>query len=217
VAGEFSTSYLADPGTAARIRIRYPDAKLVVSLRHPVARAYSNYLNDAMAGVVRPGTPFVDALRAHPEYVEQGRYFSQLARYLALFPRPQLLVLVIEDAAADPVALVQGVFRFLGVDPTFVPSMATARVNEGRVPYAAAVDRTLARTADVVRRLGLARVWWAAKKAGLGVVARRLNTRRTKDAADVPADVRAAVLEALGPEIDALAGFLRRDLAEWRT
>ena len=217
IAGELSTSYLADPRTPARIRVRYPDAKLVVSLRHPVERAYSSYLNDTMAGVVRPGTSFADALRAHPEYVGHGRYFTQLARYLALFPRPQLLVLVIEDAAADPVAFVQRVFRFLDVDDRFVPSMVAARVNEGRVPYSSALDRTLARTSDVTRRLGLGRVWWAAKKAGLGVFARRLNTRREKDAADVPPDLRRDILHTLAPEIDALAGFLRRDLAEWRT
>src|SRR6185295_14483558 len=105
-AGEFSTSYLADPATPARIRRRYPGAKLIVSLRDPVARAFSNFRNDLMAGAVRPGTSFERALAAHPEYVEQGRYGEQLARYLRLFPRDQLLVLVYEDSLAAPLAFI---------------------------------------------------------------------------------------------------------------
>ena len=42
VAGEFSTSYLTDAATPARIHERYPDVKLIVSVRHPVERAYSS-------------------------------------------------------------------------------------------------------------------------------------------------------------------------------
>ena len=102
IVGEFSTSYLTDAATPARIRSRYPDVKLIVSLRHPVDRAYSSYLNDIVAGAVPPGTRFQDALRAHPEYLEKGRYAHHLGRYLDHFPREQLLILLFDDARRDP-------------------------------------------------------------------------------------------------------------------
>src|SRR5436190_128677 len=92
IAGEFSTSYLPDPETPTRIRHRYPEVRLIVSLRHPVDRAYSNYLNDIVAGEVLSGQGFQEALREHPEYVEAGRYAQHLRNYLDLFPREQLLV-----------------------------------------------------------------------------------------------------------------------------
>ncbi len=63
VCGEFSTSYLPDPETPLRIHDRYPDVRLIVSLRHPAERAYSSYLNDILAGVVSPKQSFREALR----------------------------------------------------------------------------------------------------------------------------------------------------------
>src|SRR5262245_16436607 len=44
--GEASPSYLCDPAAAARIKAAIPDAKIVISLRNPVDRAYSHYLMD---------------------------------------------------------------------------------------------------------------------------------------------------------------------------
>ena len=216
-AGEFSTSYLVDPATAGRIHRRYPDAKLIVSLRNPVERAYSNFQNDLMAGVVRPGTTFRAALAAHPEYVEQGRYFAQLTRYLRLFPREQMLVLIYEDSLADPRGFIRAIYRFIGVDEAFVPSMLDTRVNEGRAPVFPVVDRVLGRASGLAVALGLERAWWVLKKSGIGHGIRRLNTR-SGDAGErgpEPA-LRRMLLGLLDADVAALERLLGRDLPEWR-
>ena len=61
-AGEASTSYFWQPATADRIQERCPDARVIISLRDPVERAYSHYLNDHRAGV-EPRS-FLDAVSA---------------------------------------------------------------------------------------------------------------------------------------------------------
>jgi hypothetical protein len=215
--GEFSTSYLADPAAPARIHRRYPDARLIVSLRNPVERAYSNFRNDLMAGTVRPGTPFETALAAHPEYVSQGRYFAQLAAYLRLFPRRQMLVLIYEDSLSDPLAFIQSIYRFIGVDGRFAPSMLRTRVNEGRVPHFSLIDRALSRASAVAKTAGLERVWWLLKRQGVGQRIRALNTRGGVSAEHGPGpEQRRALFARLEDDIRALETLLGRELTAWR-
>ncbi len=127
VCGEFSTSYLPDPETPRRIHDRYPDVRLIVSLRHPAERAYSSYLNDILAGVVSPKQGFPEALDAHPEYIEGSRYGHHLSNFLELFCRDQILVSMFDEARRDPLATVRQIYRFLDVDPEFRPRCSTAR------------------------------------------------------------------------------------------
>jgi hypothetical protein len=217
VAGEFSTSYLADPESAARIHARYPDVKLLACLRNPADRAFSNFLNDLQAGALPPATRFSDALASHPEYVEQGAYASQLQRYLTRFPRDALLLLLYDDLQRAPLEFMSSIYRFLGVDETFVPGMLHERVNVARVPRSAGADR-MARTAiTALRRRGLDRVVWLAKRSGLPRVTQRLNSRPTALAAhELSAEQRARLAAELAPEIDRLEPLLGRDLAAWR-
>src|SRR5205809_4065633 len=122
IAGEFSTSYLTDPTSPARIRRRYPGVRLIVSLRHPVDRAYSNYLNDI---IVPAATKFRDGLHSHSEYLESGRYAVSRTNSIS---REQLLALIFDDARRDPRTTIESTYRFLGVNPAFRPSMLTRPV-----------------------------------------------------------------------------------------
>jgi hypothetical protein len=180
VKGEFSTSYLCDAGAAERIHAQYPRVRLLASLRNPVDRAFSNYLNDIKAGAVPASTSFETALERHPEYLDQGRYGGQLDEYLRRFDRRQLLVVIYEDIARDPLEFIRSIYRFLGVDEAFVPSHAGARVNVGRVPRFVGLERTLNGVAGALRRAGAGRLVWAAKRSGIPERIRALN-QRSKD------------------------------------
>jgi hypothetical protein len=216
ILGEFSTSYLSDAATPARIRSRYPDVKLIVSLRHPVDRAYSSYINDIVAGAVAPGTRFRDALRHHPEYLEKGRYSEHLGRYRDHFPREQLLILLFDDARRDPQSAIETVYRFVGADPSFRPTMLDRRIGAGRVPRSGGIERRLRDTSAALRRHRLTRpVWWLTKRAGLGDRLRSLNTDPDGATALDPSERRALIQES-EPDIRALEDILGRELPEWR-
>jgi hypothetical protein len=94
--GEASPSYLRDtqaPTAIARVR---PDARIVVMLRDPVARAYSEYWHRVRYG--RQPRPFAEVIRAaldSPQrptlgsrYLATGLYADGVERYLAGSERP---------------------------------------------------------------------------------------------------------------------------------
>jgi hypothetical protein len=218
VAGEFSTSYLIHPQTPGRIHDRYPQARLIVSLRNPADRAYSNYLNDIVAGVVPASTGFSEALQSHPEYLEGGRYAHHLRVYLDLFGREQVHVSLFDQARREPLEAVQAIYRFLGVDPLFRPAMLDRPVGTGRVPRTRWLERTLIGTGAAFRRNRVLRpLWWRAKRLGIGDRLRAMNT--TKGAANAdgldPAQ-RQTLIERFEPEVADLEELLQLDLAGWR-
>jgi Sulfotransferase domain len=218
VAGEFCTSYLNDAETPARIRQRYPEVRLIVSLRHPVDRAYSNYLNDIVAGAVPRTTGFREALQSHPEYVEAGRYARYLRHYLNLFPREQLLVLIFDDARRDPLTAIQETYRFLGVDPTFRPAMVDRPVGIGRVPRFQWIERGLIDAAAAFRkRQALRPLWWRAKTLGMGDRLRALNTAQSAGTAEqLDPEERRSLIREFEPEVRALEKLLQIELPGWR-
>ena len=102
IVGECSTSYLWSPSAPAALKAAHPDAKIVVSLRDPIARIYSHYLMARKYGFVKGSV--VEAVKAdlaHPDpswgrselFVELSLYEAQIARWRAHFSDDQLLVL----------------------------------------------------------------------------------------------------------------------------
>lgn len=212
VKGEFSPSYLYDGGTAERIHRLYPSAKLIASLRNPVDRAISHHLNDIKAGIVAPDVPFTTALAARPEYVDRGRYARQLEPYLQRFDRTQILILVYEDIRRDPLQFLRTVYRFLGVDESFVPSHLHRTVNEGQVPRFVALEQALNRSAGSLRRMGFDRLVWLVKQSGLPRSIRALNRRSSAEGLAPSADQRQRCYHDLREDIVQLETLLGRSL-----
>ena len=122
--GDPSAYYLCLPGTAERIARAVPDAKIIMMLREPVARAYSSYMHLARDG--RENLKFAEGLSREAErkqqgfeplwwYKELGLYYSQVKRYLEVFGPEHVKVLLYEEFYADPGQALRDVFVFLGV------------------------------------------------------------------------------------------------------
>ena len=135
--GEATAAYVFDPRVPRRVHAFDPSMKLIAVLRDPVARAYSHYQMEIRWQ--RETLPFEGALRRaeielprelariaedplEPSglgcaYVARGRYAEQLERWLDLFPREQLLVLVAEELVADHRGQLARVAEFLEIPP----------------------------------------------------------------------------------------------------
>ncbi len=204
--GEGSTSYLHEEQSAARIRSRIPDAKLIAILREPVDRAWSHFHHAVRSGR-EPADGFAKAVRDEERrlaegwgdpyaYKSKGFYARQLRRYHALFPKEQLHVCLFDDLMADPKSLLRGVFAFLGVDPLFEPDLSR-KYNVGG-------------DAEEVFEYR-------------GGIADRIRTalspaRRDRDPAKkphFPAELRAELAELYRPEIEDLQELIGRDLGAW--
>ncbi len=212
--GEVSPQYLFDGRVAGRIRDLVPDARLIVSVRNPVHRAYSQYKHWVQETAYRGS--FEDFLREHPGAVERGRYLSLLRPYLDQFPREQILVIVFEDLVSRPADTIGAVYRFIGVDPGHRPAGAEQAVNVSGSPR---FHRSYVATKRVSR--------WLQDRGGAGVIAagKRLGVNRVFRSTDgapdfaplLPAAER-SLADAYADDVVALSAFLGRDLGPlWST
>lgn len=144
ITGEASPYYIFHPVVPSRMAKMVPHTKVIVLLRDPVDRAISHYKHEVRAG--RETLSLRDALdsetdRLHGEderlrttgdagasyahqnfsYVARGRYAEQLERWLAHYPRSQILALRAEDLFTEPAATYHRVLEFLGVEPMGEP------------------------------------------------------------------------------------------------
>lgn len=111
--GEVSAFYLRDPEAARLIHEVAPGARIIMCLRDPVERAFSNYLMHVRDGVER--RPFADVFESSP-YINPGLYAAQVARYLDTFGPRQVKILIFEEFIRDTRAAVNDILEFLGVD-----------------------------------------------------------------------------------------------------
>ncbi len=137
--GEATPYALFHPLAPRRLRDVAPHARIIALLRNPVDRAYSHYLHERARG--HESLSFEDAIAAEPgrllsletriasgellvsdmhkraSYIERGRYARQLERWLAAFPRGQLLIVRSEDLYGDPAGATERVTDFLDLRP----------------------------------------------------------------------------------------------------
>ena len=109
------------------------NVKIIIILRDPVDRAFSNYMHHVRDGI--EPLPFDDAIDAIQrrlaegwwwgfDYVGPGRYYRQVKNYLTSFGASQVLTLLYDDYICKPQDFLRTVLRFLKVDDTAVPDMS---------------------------------------------------------------------------------------------
>jgi Sulfotransferase domain len=139
--GEASTAYFWDPSSAARIEQASPSARILISLRNPADRAYSEYLKKVRSGEEQRG--LLPAIReeialgpqhgGRSAFLASGFYIESLERYLEGFGA-NVHVLFFEELAADPRGEVRRIFEFLEVDPNVAEEIEVTIENRSYVP-----------------------------------------------------------------------------------
>jgi hypothetical protein len=138
ISGESTPYYLFHPLVPERVARDLPDVKLIVLLRDPIDRAFSQHNHEVSSGYET--LPFGEAcereaerLRGeeermrrepgyssfshqHNSYLARSRYAEQLERWYGHFDRDRFLVLGAEELFADPAATLARTQEFLGLD-----------------------------------------------------------------------------------------------------
>ncbi len=207
--GEASTSYLWDRQAAERIKRVAPEANILIMLRDPVERAYSQYWNDVREGLEQ--RPFLEALteeqRSGPGawgvtslYIGGGRYADQVQRYLDRFA-PRVLVSFFEDYVADRPATIAEIQTFLGVDAAD-QAAGPRRKNPAALPRNVLSGRILG--SGRMRRLARATVPRSLRARFRGALLKEVSPTPMDPAA------RTLLTELFRPEVRRLAEFLGR-------
>lgn len=213
--GEASACYLWSPSAPANIAARIPAARLIINLRNPVGRAYSQYLQMLTMGLTTRSfreqvqvnlRTTVRQFGAQWPLLEFGFYHRQLERYLRYFPRKQLHISLYEDLERSATTVVSGLYEFLGVDSTFAPDV-TVRHHTPRVPRMAA-------GVNFLKQRGL---WSSIRNLtpqALRPLLRSLLLRRRESLGMDPRD-HAFLTDYYEDDIRRLASLLDRDLSSW--
>jgi len=211
--GEASVCYLWSPTAPERIAKRIPDAKILVMLRDPAERAYSQYLHGLSNGAIR--WSFREHIRrnlrhsatqfsVHYPFLEFGLYSEQLRRYQKQF-RQNVWVGLHQDFEDRPLEIYHDICRFLGIGEEFSPNMERRHL-ESQVPHLS--------SAGWLKRSGFwqaaaPRVPSSARALMRRMLIRRPGTNRM-DAAD-----RNYLVDFYREDIGKLADLLGRDLDGW--
>jgi hypothetical protein len=125
--GEITPAYaiLADRSIRA-IHACCPELRLFIALRNPIERAWSA----ALMGLARCGMQveeasdawFLDFFRAASAR-RRGDYAGCLERWWSVFPRERLLVILNEDIAGRPAAVLASLAAHLGIDASDFASL----------------------------------------------------------------------------------------------
>jgi hypothetical protein len=210
--GEASPMYLAHPRAPERIHRLLPEVRLIAILRNPVDRAYSGYLFHLRETVGRydPDRLFegdAEWLQPDSPWVETGFYHPMLRRYGRWFDRGRLEVYLYEDLHDRPRELIRDLYRFVGVDESFVPDVEV-RHNVGGVPRSGALHALFSNP----RLKKVAREW---APQGIGKLARRLRRANLEKPPPLPPAVRRRLTGVYRESILALESLLKRDLKAW--
>jgi len=140
--GEDSTVYLSSRVAPERIKKALPDVKLIFMLRNPVDRAYSHYWHQVNSG--RATTRFEQELIHGPTHIHtRGFYKGQLERYLDLFPRDQIKVVLFERFIEETQSVVNEVCSYLGLQGTVDIDEVQSHSNASSCPQWLGVYLTL--------------------------------------------------------------------------
>ncbi|MDX5934404.1 sulfotransferase family protein [Acidithiobacillus thiooxidans] len=123
--GDASTSNLWYPEVPERIHQVAPDAKIIIMLRDPVARAHSHYLMDFREGIVDQPLS-VELLKRDFEqrekgwgisrmYVDLGLYADPVQRYFQTFGASNVQILQFDELVRAPEDTLQRVAQHLGI------------------------------------------------------------------------------------------------------
>jgi hypothetical protein len=151
VIGEASPIYMYWETAPYRIWKYNPKMKWILALRNPVERAFSAWNMETKRG--KEKLPFAEAIEKEAErcrealpwqhrvysYVDRGFYAHQVQRLFNIFGRDNVLVLLSEELRHEHQKTLSRVFKFLGVDSSFVPPEASVFEQE----YSGKIDNQL--------------------------------------------------------------------------
>ena len=119
--GEASSTYLWDPDSAKLIHEAVPHARIIMILRDPIDRAYSNFLLHMKTWAPARRSSFADHLTrggVSELHVQFGMYYEQVKRFLEIFGTEQVKVIIFEEFIRHLEQTVNEVLSFLGVNYT---------------------------------------------------------------------------------------------------
>ena len=213
--GEFSVTYIDNEKTPERIKKDFPDTRLICILRYPPNRIFSDYLHSMRKGLVSADLSFEEYCKDEHR-LSFGLYSQKVQSFLKEFERDQLLILIYEEAIADPVGCISTVYEFLGLkDPSFIPEQLTEKVNQAQNYRFLKLENAITSVSQYLTSKGNINLLESLKRTGIHKVVRKLNSQGPNKS-KMTAEMHARLHDYFGASIADLEGLLDRKIDTWQ-
>jgi hypothetical protein len=220
ICGEASASYfLLSNVCIPRIRAALGDVRIVISLRNPYERCWSEFsMHYKQKLFADPGSHFINVTSTAPwsvsecplQFVEQSLYFLRVKAFLRGFSHVH--VILVDDLVKAPAVALSSLYQFLGVNPELGEAFISHSNQSPGFAVCSSAQRSLFRLASrLIRPL--------ASRIGCEDTVRILRNRFYKGIRrrlPLPEPVRTVLTPLFSPDIQRLEGLLGRDLSCWR-
>ena len=137
--GEASTNYLWYEEAPSRIFDYNSQSKLIISLRNPVHRAFSEFTRRIQRrGETRS---FNEVLLKTNFLTKRSTYGVPIARYLSIFDRKDIHFMLFERFKEDPMNEIKKVYEFLGLPTNVNIEDAKFNKNESKMPLSRNIQK----------------------------------------------------------------------------
>ncbi len=147
ITGEDTPFYFWDKKSIERIKKDIPKIKLIILLRNPIDRAYSNYHLGVRLGSEL--LSFEDSIKKEIElleknndiesdgiekflrprsYIAKGLYYHQIKYWYEVFSKNQILVISTENLEINPHQTLEQIFNFLGIPNEQIQNIQNRKV-----------------------------------------------------------------------------------------
>jgi hypothetical protein len=212
--GEVDPNYFGEEVARQRISNDIPRAKIIVTLRDPVERAYSSYRvmrRDAWTRV-----SFEETIANNRIIRESSRYAHHLVNWQRSFGDDRVLVCLYDDLERSPQKFLDQISDFIGVKRIVVEGSAIASARVNTVTHAPR-SRKLAQNARNARDWMRLHRWHRAvnvlDRAGVW----RFCFGGGEEFGALDHEIDARLREHFRPEIEAVERLIARDLSAWKT
>ena len=132
--GESSPVYLSCPHAALEIKNRFPNSKIIISIRNPIEIAYSEYFSLKFMGFDE-NTSFNELLDVREEQLtrnefhidsllEAGFYSKQIKRFQKIFPKNQIKIIIFEEYIKNTIPTINSILSFLDIQKSIIFKVA---------------------------------------------------------------------------------------------
>ncbi len=217
--GEASPNYIFHyESSAPRIQKYTPNAKLIVVLRNPVERAYSDYLMHLRDGISAEIRTLSEQIKhsSHKSFIlRKGFYYTPVKYYIDFFCVEKVKVFLYDDLCNNAQKFMSDIYEYIGVDKNFIANVSK-KTQQARIPKNQAINNLLQRQ-NPIRTLAA-----TALKTLIPLDARqelrsrliRLNSQH-KSQVPLSSEERKQLIELYREDILKLQDLIDRDLSSW--
>ena len=230
IIGEASVWYLFSKTAAEEIKRFSPGAKILIMLRNPVELLYSlhsqhlydgnenigdfataiKYDKDRARGLKDPGS--VDFIKL-PGYIDSVLFANQVKRYLDVFGKENVYVVLYEDLARDTTAVVKNVIKFLELSADI--NIDARVINPNKQIRNFKLHRLIKKPPEMLRRI--VRLLLPSKELRERIMNRAFKSNVViEKRKPMDENLRNELRMLLSDDIDRLSVIINRDLSKWK-